>query len=194
MKPLTLIYTHNIRGSLDLLPKLHTFIQSLKPNNRGLLVDLGNAASLEQWPDRVTQGRSTLIVMDAMGYIVANVNGLLPPPIRAKFAEQITMKLVNSQDPYHHDDILFTCHESSEQAEIRIIVTPTHQTRYLNEQLKLQALETGQVGIVEIVDSKVTFDIHTMPANTRPNPTISGTVDFVKSEAHLLKKKTQPHR
>ena len=100
-KPLTLFYTANVRGQLDLLPRLHTFLRQLKAQpvddeftvmlcaveplqRQFLLLDLGAACADDVWHCAVTGGRSALIVMDAMGYQAANVSGYLTAEARTR--------------------------------------------------------------------------------------------------------------
>ena len=98
-KPLSLqlLYTERIGGDLALLPRLHTFLQTLKPTERRatLLLDLGDACADAAWHCRATGGRSTLIVLDGMGYHAANVEGALDLENREKLGEQVTMGLVD---------------------------------------------------------------------------------------------------
>src|SRR5689334_10902814 len=100
-KSLTILYTANIRGDLELLPRLYTLIRQLKAQpivdedevmlcaieplaRRTLLLDLGNSCAPDVWHCVETEGRSTLLVMDAMGYHATNVSGILTRESRAK--------------------------------------------------------------------------------------------------------------
>lgn len=109
---LVLLYTGSIRGDLDMLPRLHTFIRSLRRTDAihgvpTILVDVGGSCVLEVWHCAVTQGRSTLTVLDAMGYHAANVSGVLTPDSREKLVEQVSIGLVDAAHPYEAQGIEF---------------------------------------------------------------------------------------
>ena len=90
--PLTILYTHDLRGDLDALPRLYSFLRQLKahyaseevvqvcaldpaqPPGRILLLDLGESCAPEVWHCQVSGGRSTLVVLDGMGYDAARVD------------------------------------------------------------------------------------------------------------------------
>lgn len=191
-KPLTILYTHNIRGDLDLLPRLYTFIRQVRGEfaaGHVYLVDLGASCDPAVWPCGVTQGRSTLIVLDGMGYHAANVTGVLNPPSRARLVEQVSMALVDAAHPHTAQDVIFTAQKSaSGEASLQVILTPA--TAALDsDTLTLAALDAGQVGVTRLEAGKLHHAIHTMPAGTRPDPTISGAVDFVRAEARYFEKK-----
>src|SRR5688572_24616875 len=109
--PITLLYTHNLRGDLSLLPRLHTFIKQLKAlevddeddvmlclvqpqTRRTLLIDLGGSCAPDVWHCAVTGGRSMLMVLDAMGYAAVSAADLTPDA-REKLADTAQMRLVD---------------------------------------------------------------------------------------------------
>jgi hypothetical protein len=190
-KPLTILYTHNIRGDLDLLPRLYTFIRQVRGEfaaGRATLVDLGASCDPDVWPCGITQGRSTLIVLDGMGYHAANVAGM-PPPSRAKLVEQVSMALVDAAHPHTAEDLIFTAQKStSGEAALQVVLNPA-TAALADGTLTLDALDAGQVGVARLEAGKLHHAIHTMPAGTRPEPTISGAVDFVRAEARYFEKK-----
>ena len=96
---LTLLYSGEIAGDLALLPRLYTFLQRLHPPQQQptLLLDLGGSCANSAWHCRETGGRSTLIVLDGMGYHAANVAGALDREGRDKLAENVTMGLVDAR-------------------------------------------------------------------------------------------------
>src|SRR5688572_28849719 len=110
--PITLLTNHNLRGDIELLPRLFTFIKhlraldvddeddvmlcALQPQARRiLLVDLGESCAPDAWHCKATGGRSMLVTLDAMGYDAANVSGQLSPEERAKLADTAQMELVD---------------------------------------------------------------------------------------------------
>jgi hypothetical protein len=129
-----ILYTSNLRGNLELLPRLHTFIKQLKalpiddesdvmlcpvqppPPPRSVLFDLGNACDPAVWHCAATAGRSMLIALDAMGYDAANVQGMLTAESRARLKDNLMgMALVDDSKadaknrvPTNHDDLVGT--------------------------------------------------------------------------------------
>lgn len=195
-KPLsiTLLYTYNIQGDLGLLPRLFTFIRQLRraipDESRFLLVDLGKSCAPEVWHCGITQGRSTLIVLDAMGYHAANTNGVLSPISRLKLVDQVTLGLVDDTHPHQDGEILFTSKQTTPDAALQIILTPKDTTTLQDNTLILATIDKAQVGQVTLRDGDITeAAIHTLPKNTAPEPTIAGAVDFVESEARYFEKR-----
>ncbi len=131
---LHILYTANLRGKLELLPRLHTFIKQLKAlpivdesdvmlcavqppiPPRTVLLDLGNACDSAVWHCAATEGRSMLIALDAMGYDAANVRGMLSVESRARLKDNLmAMALVgdtetdaNNRVPTNHVDLVGT--------------------------------------------------------------------------------------
>lgn len=199
---LTILYTSNIRGDIHMLPRLYTFMQTLKPDERQgtLLLDLGNACAEDVWHCEVTRGRSTLIVLDGMGYHCANVE--LDPISRAKTEEVVTMGLAyKGHDWAYHippvtDDSIRVAVDPSvdEILRLQIDLTPDAQTHIEHGILRLQDVNAGQIGLV-LIDLNTTTatitsaTVHDLPAGTPPNPSIVASVEFVEEEARYFQKK-----
>ena len=111
--PLTVLYTHNLRGDLDLLPRLYTLLQRLRSAAPGpcVLVDLGASCVPDVWPCNVTGGRSTLFVLDAMNYQAARVSDVLSPESLEQLAPQTMMALVDVGRPQRAQGLLFAASE-----------------------------------------------------------------------------------
>jgi hypothetical protein len=193
-----ILYTANIRGDLDLLPRLHTFLRRLKaqpvedeeavmicavepmlPQN--LLLDLGGSCAPEVWHCAATEGRSTLIVLDAMGYDAANVAGLLTEAARERLRENYVRMALVEDAPFERDGL-----------SIRLIPAPA--TRLNGDTLSLAGVNAGQVGLVRVgkLSGRWTLfehEILNLPPETPPDPTIAGAVDFVLSEARLYQRR-----
>lgn len=94
---LTILYTAKIRGDLTLLPRLYTFLQKLKAEAQHpvLLLDLGESCVDDVWHCAATGGRSTLVVLDGMGYHAANVTGFLEASQRDKLRTSLTTAMVD---------------------------------------------------------------------------------------------------
>ena len=202
-KPLSLrlLYTANIAGDLALLPRLHTFLQRLRSAEPRptLLLDLGGACSQAFWHCRETGGRSSLIVLDGMGYQAANVAQSLAPPIRDQLARQVAMGLVDEgrdwlyrAPPLSDPSLLATLRPHDESARLQIVLTAAADARVDANALYLPGLGAGQVGDA-IVDLRgepalVSARIHRLPPGTPPNPSIAALVEFVEAEARYFAK------
>ena len=201
---LTLLYTANIAGDLTRLPRLYTLIRRLQPpaGRPALLLDLGKSCAADVWHCRETGGRSTLTVLDGMGYHAANVAGMLDREHRAKLAEQVTLALIDAGHDWLYETALlsrqairFTLNPRAEAARLQVSMTAAECTTIVGNALFLEAVDAGQVGeaLVEIQGAPhlISAHIHAMPPNTPPNPSIAGTVDFVEAEARYLAKKSR---
>lgn len=216
-KPLTILYTTQIRGELDLLPRLHTFLRQLKaqplvdeddvmlcalqppPPRRFVLLDLGASCDDAAWHCAVTGGRSTLIVLDAMGYLAANVSGFLTEEGRARLdTHLLSIALVDEQSAWADDELRITCQADASAADrlLHICLTPAANTRLDGRTLHLAVVEQGQVGMAHIdsVNGNGKLALRgsgwlPLPPRTTPDPTIAATVDFVLNEARLFQRK-----
>lgn len=199
---LTLLYTANIRGDIHMLPRLYTFMQSLKPPERQgtLIVDLGNSCADDVWHCEITHGRSTLIVLDGMGYHAVNVNGLLNATHREKVADRVTMGLVDEAHAWRYhippvtdETIQATLNPIDSSCRLQIFLSPAESTYIDGNTLYLADIPTKHIGIVNIdlSDSPIITnqDIQELPAKTAPNPTIVASVEFVESEARYFQRK-----
>lgn len=203
-KPLTLtvLYTANIRGDIHMLPRLYTFMQTLKPTERQgtLILDLGNSCADDVWHCAVTDGRSTLIVLDGMGYHAVNVADSLEAGHREKVADIVTMGLVDDEHRWHYHippvidkSIQATLHPTDASSRLQICLSPAETTHIDGNTLYLADIQAKHIGIihVDIHDSPTIThqEQHQLPAQTPPNPTIVASVEFVESEARYFQKK-----
>ena len=172
-----------------------------------LLLDLGDSCADDVWHCAATGGRSTLIGLDAMGYHAANVTGILLPESRDKLAANVmSMGLVDSEHPWQLNNLYMTAlsgqeigdsytqHSALSTQPLHISLTPAITTRLALNTLHLARVETGQVGTAYIggMDSQPNLladAVFDLPADTPPDPTISGTVDFVTNEARFFSRK-----
>jgi hypothetical protein len=176
------------------------------PPARILLLDLGDSCAPDVWHCAATGGRSTLIALDAMGYHAANVTGLLSVESRARLADNLMeMALVDAEHPWEDGNLIFSTVPSyvRPSADVLAGLTRLHislaadtTTRLVGHLLYLAQVEAGQIGTAYIggTDSEpqlLADAIFDLPANTPPDPTISGTVDFVTNEARFFARKQQ---
>lgn len=198
---LTLLYTSNLGGDLQRLPRLYAFIQRLKPARRQgvLLFDLGHACADDVWHCRLTQGRSMLIALDGMGYHAANVADALDTISRRKIEARITMALVDDSHDWHYQippvsdrSIIAAVRPKAKRARLRICLSPANATAVQDNALYLADVRAGQVGRVRIdlhPKPRITASgIHDLPPDTPPNPSLAATVEFVESEARYYQK------
>jgi hypothetical protein len=224
--PLVILYTAHLRGNLDLLPRLQTLLHQLKIQPLGedsevklcpdepdqyriLLLDLGESCSADAWHCAVTGGRSTLLVLDAMGYDAANVAGFLSPEGREKLSNNIHVGLVDGTHPYQFGDVRLKCEASASvrvwepgsapaqpatPPKLQILLQPGIATRLDNGVLALKSVQAGQVGVAHLTALGGTYRlaaqaIFDLSPQTPPDATISATVEFVVSEARYYQRK-----
>jgi hypothetical protein len=191
---LNLIYTHNVQGDLNLLPRLYTQIQQLRSaltDRPVYMVDLGRSCMPEVWPCGVTEGRAALVVFDAMGYHAANVSGVLSTESRAKLASQVSFALVDKAHPFVQQTLCFAADRTARpETALTVSLFPAERTRLEGGLLTLRAVEKGQIGLVQIREGQVVTErVVSLTSGTLPDPTIAGTVDFVVDEARYYEKR-----
>jgi len=213
-RPIVVLYTANLRGDLDLLPRLHTFIRQLKNQTadvendvticmvepvlyRTLLLDLGNSCAAGVWHCDVTGGRSTLVVLDAMGYHAASVSGILTAQARARL--EISVALIDHAHTWQEDDVLITNGSRRGEPPVRpygahIVLSPAAATRVEGNTIYLAGVNAGQVGMAQVASvggrlELTAHEVFDLPPRTPPDPTIAATVEFVLSEAQQYQRK-----
>jgi hypothetical protein len=204
---LHILYTANLLGNLELLPRLHTFLRQLKalPLDEGeevmvctvqpvarptLLLDLGNACSPQVWHCAATGGRSVVTALDAMGYQAAHVN--LTAEARARLRDNlISMALVDVEHPHEENHILFGATRLKGHSDLQIVLTPAATTRLEGNTLDLASVQAGQVGVVHL-SAQPSIEAHTifdLPSGLTPDPSIASVVEFILNEARLYQQK-----
>lgn len=201
-----------MRGDLELLPKLYSFIRQLKAYysseavvqvcsldpaqapGRVLLLDLGESCALDVWHCDVSDGRSTLVVLDGMGYDAARVADAAAK--RDQMGGGIGIALVDADNPHAIDDVWLTADPRSGESHsgLQIVLSPADETQLDGNVLSLAAVERGQVGAAQLTQisgrwSLTSSDIHDLPRRTLPDPTIAASVEFVLSEARYAQQR-----
>lgn len=209
---ITVLYTANLAGNLDLLPRLHTFIRQLKAQpiesedevrlcalepvtQRTLLLDLGGACAPEVWHCAATEGRSMLLALDAMGYDALRV--ALSAESRARLdANFLRAALVDAEHPLIHDRIAVTADDKTPLTthDLHIVLGMHEQTHLSAKKVRLASVQVGQIGVVQLsaengVIVLQAHEIATLPPGMPVDPTIAATVDYVVSEARLYERK-----
>lgn len=186
---LRLLYTYDLRGDIERTPRLYSVIRALKndnpPNMKILLLDLGNSCDPDVWHCERTGGRSMLLAMDAMGYDAANVVGSLSPAVYGKLTEQVSVALVDEEHSHNVENIVIAAVpiKSRKDNEVNIILAPSGDTRLEDNRVFLAPVENGQIGDVQLIGDALEWMVHTIPANTPPDPTLAGAVEFILGEA-----------
>lgn len=194
---LTVLYTAQLRGDLDLLPRLFTFLRELRARAEGgavLLVDLGGSCTPEVWHCAVTGGRSMLIALDGMGYHAAHVAGTLAPGMRGRMSDLTQMALVDAEHPYAHSGaVQVVAGEAAAEmtaAPLVVRLDAAPETASDGRVLRLASVARGQVGRAMWAGGRLAaYDVFDLPAAAEPDPTIAGVVDFIVSEARYVEKR-----
>jgi hypothetical protein len=199
MRDLFILYTANLGGDLETLPRLHTFLKGLRAESgadRTLLLDLGGSCAPGIWHCTATEGRSMLITLDAMGYTAANAVDVSEGS-RARLQENfLAMALVDDQHPHQLESLLLrTATAPNEQrGMLELDLRPAPQTAFDGRELRLTGLKGDQVGMARLrleggiptLDSTAVYDL---PPETLPDATISATVSFVLAEAQRYQRR-----
>lgn len=200
MNRLTLFYTYHLAGKLDDLPRLYTYLQQLKADYdapKALLIDLGRSCDEDVWHCRATRGRSTLIVLDGMGYHIANVSDIIAPAQRSQLRRVVTMALVDERHSWRYDvppvrdDGIVVSVAPSPALRLCIVCAPAEATTLAGGVLTLGVPEDSAVSLSVGVAVLTLDDVprlthhahHRLPQNVKAHPTVVSTVDFVLEEA-----------
>lgn len=146
------------------------------------------------WPCGVTEGRSTLLALDAMGYHAANTQGLLAPESRQKLAEQVTLALVDDAHPFVHENtVLVETGFAAAPPEgapyaLTVRLAPAPSSALDGRSLSLAAVQARQIGEVRLdmrdqPPALLSHAVLSLPPDTLPDATLSGVVDFIRGEA-----------
>ena len=200
MDTLTILYTQNINGNLQILPSLYTFLQSLKQDYdpQALTLDIGNACSNDVWHCDVTDGRSAVIVLDAMGYHAVNVTGFMTDNQRDSLGSGVSVGLISVRHMWRYfvpplkDDDIVIAGQATPAMRLCIVANPHTQNSLNNRMLELQAIKHAQIGLVQVDMQDLVIieqNVFDLPKGTKPNPTISASVDLVVEEAEFISKR-----
>lgn len=195
---LTILYTYGLRGNLHTLPTLYTFLQQLKQQygSNSLLLDLGASCDEDAWHCRVTNGRSTLIVLDGMGYHAANISNFLADGERDKLKNIISTGMVDARHAWRYhvppikDEGIIVVGEPAPALSLCIVAAPSQETKLDNRTLFLKAIKSNEVGIAKVdltgAMCLLNQDVLSVPNGLKPDPTIVAAVEFVEDEARYF--------
>lgn len=197
-KRITILYTHNIRGKLDHLPRLATLIQQVKAqtDERVLLLDAGDCCHKAQPLCQQTEGRAAVILLDAIGYDAVNVTEYLSPASYERLeANYLAVELVNGTRSYTAAGIEYGTNPGAEPSWLHIALETDAVIGIHEQTLQLQTLNAEQLGVIRIKQNGtsteiVEFRVLQLADNVQPVSHISGTLDFIREEAaHYEKQK-----
>lgn len=200
METLTILYTQDIAGDLKILPHLYTFLQSLKQEyeTQALVLDIGNACSNSVWHCEVTKGRSTVLVLDAMGYHAVNVSGFMPDTQRDSLKTDVSIGLITARHMWRYfvppmrDDDIVIAGQATPAMTLCIVAAPHDENHLENRMLFLKAIAKGEVGFVKVAMQTMTIlenNVFAMPKGIKPDATIAASVELVEEEAEFIQKR-----
>ena len=158
---LTILYTQNLRGNFHLAAHLGRWLRDLRSQYaagmRTLLLDLGNASDPTSWHHQLTAGRSTLFVLDAMGYHAINARGTIEGTLAPALREAYRLAILAPDCDWCDERGEFKVHcfvselpHQSEESALRISLTPAAETQLASGFLRLSHLPAGSVGRVQL--------------------------------------------
>ncbi len=202
--PLTILYTHRLRGALELLPRLYTYLRRLRAEHAAggdaLLIDLGESCAPEIFPCALTGGRSTLVALDAMGFDAALVAGWLSQEDRLRLESgHLRMTLIDETHALRCRSCTIALVRPADRG-LWIDPTPAQVTHMDGGVLRLAALAQGEIGLVRLeADARgearlAAAQIFALPPGTVPDPTIAGVIEFILTEARYFERKAARDR
>ena len=206
----TLLYTAALEGRLAILSRLFTRIRMERANRGGpvLLVDLGRACVPGSWICDVTQGRAMLVAMDAMGYDAFHIGPRDPLYAQPTTVQELRAMLLTpfAAGPWtarvtRNEQVFAFASRADlvrESAALTVILGlgDSPRVEVLNGPRRVIWLDPGwtqaepllgrlhialtpEAPYIEII-SQTQLDLS---PDLLPDPTITGIVEFVESEA-----------
>lgn len=200
METLTILYTQHINGDLSLLPRLYTYLQQLKQeyDTQALILDIGNACADDVWHCEVTKGRSTMLVLDAMGYHAVNISGFMPDTQRDSLKTDVSIGLITARHMWRYfvppmrDDDIVIAGQATPAMTLCIVAAPHDENHLENRMLFLKAIVKGEVGFVKVAMQEMVIleeSVFAMPKGVKPDATIAASVELVEEEAEFIQKR-----
>lgn len=198
---LTILYSYQLGGELERLPGLYTFLQQLQAQlqTRALLLDLGGSCAADVWHCEATGGRSTLVVLDGMGYHAVNVSGFLTASEQERLKTLLTTGMVDERRVWRYhvpplrDEGIVVAAQEVPALRLCIVAAPAPHTRLENRTLYVQGVRRDQIGMAQIqlvpepvLTAQAIYDV---PPHLPPDVTISAAVEFVEEEAREFQKR-----
>src|SRR5690606_37056376 len=144
----TLLYTASLNGQIDVLPRLYTFLKTLRSElYPALIIDLGQSCAPDVWHCDEPEGRAVLVALEGMGYTAANASHL-SEEVQAKLHQQLVMALVDEAHPHVEGSFLFSVAPRQGDGHLCVVMQPDTSTSLQDDVLRLQAVTSTQVGVV----------------------------------------------
>jgi hypothetical protein len=190
----TLLYTASLNGQIEVLPRLYTFLKTLRSEFQpAYTIDLGDTCAPDIWHCAETNGRSMLVGLDAMGYTAANTSGL-SRQAQERLRDQVMMALVNDAHSHVEGDFLFSLTPTHGDGHLCVLMQPDITTSLEGDILRLQAVTSAEIGVARLAFTShsvqlLSIETRLLPPGTAPDATITGIVDFVLAEASYYQKR-----
>ena len=199
---LTVLYTANLAGKLDILPRMFSLIQRERQSVSGtvFLVDLGDTCVVESPLCRGTEGRGPFIVLDGMGYDVAIVGGPektpIPPSALRALGGRMVMPVViwNRAREFTRRDVSFWLAPGAPKDlpnGARVIrvdrsVEGPGEVGALPVLFDVQQAVLGRMSI-DVEDWCITSASHIrLTPDMQPDPVVGTLIDFVVEQARYI--------
>lgn len=206
---LTLLYTANLAGRLDRLPRLFSLVRDVREAAGAptALLDLGGSCDPAVAECAATEGRAALFVLEAMGYDAACLSAAdcaaLSERAARKLMQEIGIPLcapcaglpLPGYCLWQAGPWRVACLAGADgppQADLVIRPLPPGREPYLEREARtlwLAAPAGDVLGVVEItleaagLPVAATWRWQRLAAGARPDPTIAAAVEFVRDEA-----------
>lgn len=193
----TFLYTQDLRGDLRFLPKLARRLMALRLEEpRTLTLDLGGSCSPDVWHCAATEGRSMLIALDGLNYTAVNA-AHMPEHVRPSLIKSlVNLQAVNAARPGHIPGARFYTQPPAEDPQddaLQLILVPAPAARVTDQRIEFPAVDRYSIGRMRVRTAPpvelVSVETIPVPPETLPDPTISGMVDFIESEARLYQRR-----
>ncbi|MBX3062052.1 MAG: hypothetical protein KF726_03695 [Anaerolineae bacterium] len=214
----TILYTAALHGDLALLPRLFTLIKRERASAEiNLLVDLGRSCATGSWICESTNGRGMLVAMDALGYdafhigtldilyaypaLVQQIQQVITTPLAAgpwsatATRRGLTFSIVNAAAPRKQSDPadLIVALRLSKQSVIEASAENGQRLLLLDGGLPDDPPLVGRIDLLLLPDApylEITSHARLkLSPDLLPDPTVSGVIEFVESEARWAEKK-----
>jgi hypothetical protein len=213
----TLLYTAALAGRLALLPQLLTRIHQERAAIDGipLLVDLGRSCASDVWICEATGGRGMLVAMDAMGYdafhigpedmlytqpaLVQQLRTVIQTPLAAgpwkavvQRSERVFVFAATDNVADQAADLVVTLRLSS-TPQVKLGWRESHRTLFFDPGWFSSEPLLGRLDLVLLPEPPYIEMLNqaqlALPPDLRPDPTMTGVVEFVQSEARYAERK-----
>ncbi len=200
IRRVTLLYTANVQGELALLPRLFTLAQQQRraaADSPVFLLDLGDSCALSAWVCQATHGRAPFLVFDSMGYDAALIGGgervPIPPSALRRLVANLVMPIVvwNRARTLQKRGVEIVLATGNAPAPAHMPMVRVDRTRETLPAIGESEPTLGDVPQGALAHVSMSWPdwrvqaatLHTISAQTPPDPTIAAVVELVEEEA-----------